>query len=175
MFQRRSSQRTSGKVSPLSTTFHRVSCTFSPQVRISALLFFDHTAPIDIRSDPPTSNAAPSDPQGQVPDPFSFPLSKVNATKLSGGSVKIVDSTTFKISTRIAVADVTVEPGAIRELHVGVSAFFFGCVVALISAMAYSGTRHKTSGFMFCNETPSNFPGMNFDTEASFLGKAMAA
>jgi oxalate decarboxylase family bicupin protein len=68
-------------------------------------------------SEPPTSDAAPSDPQGQVPDPFSFPLSKVNATKLSGGTVKIVDSTIFKISTRIAVADVTVEPGALRELH----------------------------------------------------------
>jgi len=64
---------------------------------------------------------APSDPQGQVPSPFSFPSSKVNATKLNGGTVKIVDSTTFKISTKIAMAEVTVEPGALRELHVGVS------------------------------------------------------
>ncbi|KAH9988845.1 RmlC-like cupin domain-containing protein, partial [Russula vinacea] len=47
-------------------------------------------------SEPPTSDAAPSDPQGQVPDPFSFALSKVNVTKLSGGSVKIVDSTTSR-------------------------------------------------------------------------------
>jgi oxalate decarboxylase/phosphoglucose isomerase-like protein (cupin superfamily) len=68
---------------------------------------------------------APSDPQGQVPNPFSYPLSKVNATKLSGGTVKIVDSTIFKVSTRIAVADVTVEPGALRELHVGVSVLFW--------------------------------------------------
>jgi len=68
-------------------------------------------------SAPPTNNVAPSDPQGQVPNPFSYPLSKVNATKLSGGTVKIVDSTIFKVSTRIAVADVTVEPGALRELH----------------------------------------------------------
>jgi len=120
-------QRTSSKVSPLSTRFLRVSCTSSPQVRILLLdlsPFFDRTAPVDIRSEPPTSDAAPSDPQGQVPDPFSFPLSKVNATKLSGGTVKIVDSTIFKISTRIAVADVTVEPGALRELHVGISALF---------------------------------------------------
>ena len=128
MFRRRSSQRTSGKVSPLSTTFPRVSCIFSPQVRILILdssPFFDYVTPFDIRLEPPTSDAAPSDPQGQVPDPFSFALSKVNATKLSGGSVKIVDSTTFKISTRIAVADVTVEPGALRELHVGVGALFW--------------------------------------------------
>lgn len=67
---------------------------------------------------------APSDPQGQIPNPFSYPLSKVNATKLNGGTVKIVDSTTFKVSTRIAVADVTVEPGALRELHVRVRVLF---------------------------------------------------
>jgi oxalate decarboxylase/phosphoglucose isomerase-like protein (cupin superfamily) len=78
-----------------------------------------------IRSEPPTSDVAPSDPQGQIPNPFSFPLSKVNATKLSGGTVKIVDSTTFKVSKRIAVADVTVEPGALRELHVGLSVHFW--------------------------------------------------
>ncbi len=42
----------------------------------------------------------------------------MNATKLDGGSVKVVDSTTFPVSTAIAVAEVTVEPGAMRELHV---------------------------------------------------------
>jgi oxalate decarboxylase/phosphoglucose isomerase-like protein (cupin superfamily) len=40
--------------------------------------------------------------------------------KLPGGSVKIVDSTLFKISKDIAVAEVTVEPGAMRELHVSI-------------------------------------------------------
>lgn len=80
--------------------------------------------PLTSDSEPPTSHVAPSDPQGQVPNPFSYPLSKVNATKLNGGSVKIVDSTIFKVSTRIAVADVTVEPGALRELHVRPRSFF---------------------------------------------------
>ena len=47
-------------------------------------------------------------------------MSQMNATQLSGGTVKIVDSTTFPIATAIAAADVTVEPGAIRELHVGI-------------------------------------------------------
>lgn len=66
----------------------------------------------------PSSDAtAVSDPQGQVPNAFSFAMSKINATQLSGGTVKIVDSTTFPISTTIAAADVTVEPGAMRELH----------------------------------------------------------
>lgn len=102
--------------------------SFSPRVRILILdssPFFNHMTPTDIHSEPPTSDVAPSDPQGQIPNPFSYPLSKVNATKLDGGTVKIVDSTTFKVSTRIAVADVTVEPGALRELHVRVRDPFF--------------------------------------------------
>ncbi|PBL04110.1 oxalate decarboxylase [Armillaria gallica] len=69
-------------------------------------------------STPPADDAsAPQSPQGTVPDPYSFALSKANATQLAGGSVKIVDSTTFTVSTTIAMAEVTVEPGAIRELH----------------------------------------------------------
>ncbi|RPD74751.1 oxalate decarboxylase [Lentinus tigrinus ALCF2SS1-7] len=69
-------------------------------------------------SAPPADNQkAVSDPQGQVPSPFVFPLSQTKATALEGGSVKVVDSTTFPIATEIAVAEVTVEPGAIRELH----------------------------------------------------------
>ncbi|THH17142.1 hypothetical protein EW146_g3616 [Bondarzewia mesenterica] len=62
------------------------------------------------------SSAVP-DPQGQVPKAFSFAMSKMNATQLSGGSVKIVDSRNFPIATSIAAAEVSVEPGAMRELH----------------------------------------------------------
>ncbi len=36
------------------------------------------------------------------------------ATPLAGGSVKIIDSSTFKISTTIAAAEVTIEPGGMR-------------------------------------------------------------
>jgi oxalate decarboxylase/phosphoglucose isomerase-like protein (cupin superfamily) len=112
-----------------------MSWAFSPQVRILILdssSFFDLKILTGIHSEPPKVDVAPSDPQGQVPDPFSYPLSKVNATKLNGGTAKIVDSTTFKVSTRIAVADVTVEPGALRELHVRVHLPFFAIIVALI-------------------------------------------
>ena len=64
---------------------------------------------------PPSPDAvAVTDPQGQVPSPYVFYLSKVNATSLDGGSVKIADSTAFPIATQIAVAEVTVEPGAMR-------------------------------------------------------------
>ncbi|KAF5379837.1 hypothetical protein D9615_005766 [Tricholomella constricta] len=66
---------------------------------------------------PEPDNDAPKSPQGTVPEPFSFEFSKVKETKLSGGSVKVVDSTTFKISKTIAAAEVSVNPGAIRELH----------------------------------------------------------
>ncbi|KAK7690961.1 hypothetical protein QCA50_006064 [Cerrena zonata] len=60
---------------------------------------------------------APEDPQGQVPSPFSFSFSKITPTQHSGGTAKIVDSTMFNISTTIAAAEVTVEPGAMREMH----------------------------------------------------------
>jgi hypothetical protein len=178
MFQKRSSQRTSSKASRPSTIFPRTSYSFSHRVRILILNscpFFNHTIPTGIYSEPPTNHEAPSDPQGQIPEPFSYPLSKVNATQLNGGSVKIVDSTTFKISKRIAVADVTVEPGALRELHVRVRVLFFAIIVALTSAMSCSGIRHRTSGFTFCKDTISRFPRRNFGTEARFTGKAMAA
>ncbi|KAG9316071.1 RmlC-like cupin domain-containing protein [Chiua virens] len=64
---------------------------------------------------PPTTSEAPSDPAGQVPNPFTYPLSQVPGIPLSGGSVKIVDSTTFTASTTIAAAEVIVEPGAMRQ------------------------------------------------------------
>ena len=56
-------------------------------------------------------------PQGAVPNPFTFKMSEMQATQVPGGSVKIVDSHTFKVSTTTAVAEVSVAPGAMRELH----------------------------------------------------------
>ena len=67
---------------------------------------------------PPISQAEVSDPQGTVPNPFSFPWSQTTPTPLTAGSVKIIDSNTFKISQTIAAAEVTVEVGGMRELHV---------------------------------------------------------
>jgi oxalate decarboxylase family bicupin protein len=52
-----------------------------------------------------------------TPEPYTFALSKVIPTKLEGGSVKVVDSRTFKVSKTIAAAEVTVEVGGMRELH----------------------------------------------------------
>ena len=64
---------------------------------------------------PPSDDATQvTSPNGPVPEPFVFPFSKVEPTRLGGGTVKIADTRTFKISKEIAVAEVTVEPGAIR-------------------------------------------------------------
>ncbi|KIP09753.1 hypothetical protein PHLGIDRAFT_28854 [Phlebiopsis gigantea 11061_1 CR5-6] len=68
-------------------------------------------------ANPGPDSSAPVSPQGTIPNPFTFKLSEMEATQLPGGTVKIVDSSVFKASVAIAAAEVTVEPGAMRELH----------------------------------------------------------
>ncbi|KAG6852813.1 hypothetical protein C0991_008968, partial [Blastosporella zonata] len=53
---------------------------------------------------PEPDSAGPVSPQGPVPDPFSFAFSKVKPTQLSGGTVKVVDTTTFAVAKTIAAA-----------------------------------------------------------------------
>lgn len=62
------------------------------------------------------SQDEPSSPAGNTPNPYTYNLSSKPAEQLSGGSVKIVDSTNFTVS-EIAAAEVTINPGAMRELH----------------------------------------------------------
>ncbi|CCO33831.1 oxalate decarboxylase [Rhizoctonia solani AG-1 IB] len=59
-------------------------------------------------------------PQGVSTLPYTFAASKANSTKVPGGTVKVVDSRTFEVSKTIAMAEVTVEVGGMRELHVSV-------------------------------------------------------
>ncbi|TFK52225.1 oxalate decarboxylase [Heliocybe sulcata] len=77
----------------------------------------DHELYIFPSNPPPAGRQAVEDPQGQVPEPFTYRLSQVKPRQLEGGTVKIVDSTTFKVSKTIAVAEVTVQPRGMRELH----------------------------------------------------------
>jgi oxalate decarboxylase family bicupin protein len=88
------------------------------QTKLSA---FDHIPSHSLyifpSAPPPPDAKAVDDPNGSPPEPFSFALSQVAGTKTPGGSVKVVDSRTFKVSKQVAMAEVTVEPGAIRELH----------------------------------------------------------
>ncbi|KAL4245977.1 RmlC-like cupin domain superfamily protein [Abortiporus biennis] len=65
----------------------------------------------------PTSDTPVSDPQGQVPSPYAFNFSQVPLIQYTGGTAKIADSTSFAISTTIAVAVLHIEPGAMRSLH----------------------------------------------------------
>jgi oxalate decarboxylase len=49
---------------------------------------------------------------------YTFKMSKMEpTTTATGGQVKIVDSSNFPVSLNIAAAQVTLKPGAIRELH----------------------------------------------------------
>ncbi|OBZ72425.1 Oxalate decarboxylase OxdC [Grifola frondosa] len=66
---------------------------------------------------PPDNVQPPVSPQGTIPEPFSYNFSAVTPTQYSGGTAKIADSTVFNVSTQIAVAEITVNPGAMRELH----------------------------------------------------------
>jgi oxalate decarboxylase len=55
---------------------------------------------------------------GQSSQDFAFRKSQMKVAKQTrGGEVVIVDSSSFKVSTTIAAAIVTVHPGGIRELH----------------------------------------------------------
>lgn len=65
----------------------------------------------------PDSKQNLSSPAGSIPDGLTYKFSQIKPTKVPGGSVKIVDSSTFKASKTIAAAEVTIEPGAMRELH----------------------------------------------------------
>ena len=65
---------------------------------------------------PSPDATAVEDAAGQVPQPYAYEFSKAPATPLSGGSIKFADSTVFPIAQTIAVAEVTVEPGAMRSV-----------------------------------------------------------
>ena len=58
-------------------------------------------------------------PAGVLPQnrSYSYHLSQVAPYTVPGGSVKIIDSVNFPISTEISAALFTVEPGAMREIH----------------------------------------------------------
>jgi oxalate decarboxylase len=57
------------------------------------------------------------DPYGTVPMSLTHRLLAQNPLRFPGGTVRIVDSTNFPISTRIAAALVEIEPGGMREMH----------------------------------------------------------
>ena len=65
----------------------------------------------------PIIQEQPKDMNEAVPNPFTFHMNDVEPIKTSEGTVHIVDSSAFKVSTTVAAAIVEVEPGGMRELH----------------------------------------------------------
>jgi oxalate decarboxylase len=56
--------------------------------------------------------------RGASAQDFAFRMAQQPAPKRSkGGEVRIIDSTSFKVSATVAAAVVTVHPGGVRELH----------------------------------------------------------
>lgn len=49
-----------------------------------------------------------------TPEPYTFAFSQVEPVQKPGGTVKIADSRSFKVSDKIAVAEVVVEVDGIR-------------------------------------------------------------
>lgn len=58
-------------------------------------------------------------PAGSIPtnSSFTYHFSQQAPYVVDGGSIKIIDPTTFPIASNFSVALVTVQPGAMREIH----------------------------------------------------------
>ena len=99
--------------------------TYSRAVREQSLassfplsLRFEHAS---MAAPPPLNAQPPNDPQGTFPQPWTFPLSQVKPTQVQGGTVKIVDQTTFPAANQMSAIEVTVEPGAMRFVFWSIS------------------------------------------------------
>src|SRR5712692_9142364 len=78
------------------------------------LFIFQAEVPGPLESDQKTAAGA----LGASPQNFAFRTMEMPPTKRTkGGEVRIVDSGKFKVSTTVAMARVTVQPGGLRELH----------------------------------------------------------
>jgi oxalate decarboxylase len=65
----------------------------------------------------PIANDAVVSPQGKTPIAYTYRLLDDAPIKVSGGQVRVVDSTNFPAASTIAAALVEIEPGALREMH----------------------------------------------------------
>lgn len=74
-------------------------------------------SPMDATLD--EARAEVNGPAGHLPDneSYSYHMSAQAPYTVPGGSVKIVDPTTFPIANNFSVALFTIEPGAMREIH----------------------------------------------------------
>ncbi|KAI0635841.1 oxalate decarboxylase [Trametes polyzona] len=93
----------------IAKNFHANQAAFD-HIPSEQLYIFPGPIPAD-NQQPPTS------PQGRTPLPYTFDFANMKPTQYPGGTVKIADSRNFEVAKTIAVAEVTVEPGSMREMH----------------------------------------------------------
>jgi oxalate decarboxylase len=87
--------------------------TFS-KIPLHDLYIFQGKMPGDLAAD----QAAVRGARGIPPHPFTFSLGSAAPTRqTNSGSIRIVDSSSFTVSTTVAAALVTLRPGALREMH----------------------------------------------------------
>ena len=56
-------------------------------------------------------------PADSVPFPYTYHFSKQAPYEVDGGSIKVVDPTTFPIASNFSAVLATIRPGAMREIH----------------------------------------------------------
>jgi oxalate decarboxylase len=84
------------------------------KIPLNDLWIFQGTVPGDLAAD----RAAIAKNAEAPPYPFVYPLGSSTPVKQNaGGTVRVADSTNFKVATTVASALVTVQPGGIREMH----------------------------------------------------------
>jgi len=87
-----------------------------------------------------------------IKDSYTYHFSQQTPYTVPGGSVKIIDTTTFPIAANFAAALVTIAPGAMRELHWHLTSdewnfFLSGSArITLYSAPSSSATFDYTAG-----------------------------
>jgi oxalate decarboxylase len=114
---------------------------------------------------------------GPSPLDFSFrPVQQPVTKRTKGGEVRIIDSSTFKVSTTIAAAIVTVHPGGMRELHWHPNADEWQYFVSGKGRMTVFGTggRARTADFQagdvgYVEQTLPHYIENTGDTDLRFL------
>ena len=56
-------------------------------------------------------------PAGSISFPYTYHFSKQSPYEVDGGSIKIIDPTTFPIASNFSAVLATIHPGAMREIH----------------------------------------------------------
>src|SRR5207245_1155660 len=91
---------------------------------------------------------------GKSSSDFAFRTMDMPPTKRTkGGEVRIVDSNTFKVSTNVAMAMVTVHAGGLRELHWHPNADEWQYYIAGQGRMTVVSTGNRTARWTFRRET----------------------